>query len=332
MTAQEKTIRWGILGTGKISRAFAHALKDTPGAVLAGVASRSLENAKAFGAEFGVAACHGGYQALADAAGVDIIYIGTPHPQHAANALMALNAGKAVLCEKPFAMNVREARQVVALAREKKLFLMEAMWTRFLPALAEVKRIIAAGEIGAPSQVIADFGFAATGDPLHRLNNPELGGGALLDLGVYPLSIAADLLGPVAAVRAQALMGPTGVDVHTGFTLVHEGGALSACSCSLRARTPAELTVAGPLGHIRMNTMFHRATSITVALADGATRTVQTPYLGNGYVHEAIEAGRCLREGLLESPAMTLDQTLALMGVLDEMRAQIGLRYGADGA
>lgn len=325
-----RVIRWGILGTGKIARAFANALKDTPDAVLAGVASRSEASAQAFGDEFGVTACYGSYQGLADAPDIDIIYIGTPHPQHAANALMALEAGKAVLCEKPFTMNRREAEQVVALARAKKLFLMEAMWTRFMPALAEVRRIVAAGEIGVPSQVIADFGFAATDDPLHRVNNPELGGGALLDLGIYPLSIAASLLGPVASVKAQALMGPTGVDVHTGFTLVHEGGGMSLCSCSLRARTPAELTIAGPLGHVRMNTMFHRATSITVALADGGTRTVQTPYLGNGYVHEAIEAGRCLREGLLESPGMAVAETLALMGILDEIRSQIGLRYGAD--
>jgi predicted dehydrogenase len=325
-----QAIRWGILGTGKIARAFASALQDTPDAVLAGVASRSIDSAQAFGAQFGVDACFGSYQALADARDIDIVYIGTPHPMHAENALMLLNVGKAVLCEKPFTMNRREAEQVVALARDKKLFLMEAMWTRFMPALAEVKRIIASGEIGTPSQVIADFGFAATEDPLHRVNNPDLGGGALLDLGIYPLSIAADLLGPVASVRAQARMGPTGVDIHTGFTLLHEGGGMSVCSCSLRARTPAELTVAGPLGHIRMNTMFHRATSITVALADGSSRTVPTPYLGNGYVHEAIEAGRCLRAGLRESPVMTPGETLALMGVLDTIRGQIGLRYSSD--
>lgn len=326
------TVRWGILGTGKIARAFATALKDTPGAVLAGVASRSTDSALAFGSEFGVAAagCHGSYQALADAPGVDIIYIGTPHPMHFENATMALGGGKAVLCEKPFTMNLREAEQVVALARAKKLFLMEAMWTRYMPALAEVRRIIAAGEIGTPSQVIADFGFAATQDPAHRVNNPDLGGGALLDLGIYPLSIAAALLGPVLAVQAQAQMGPTGVDIHTGFTLKHEGGGLSVCSCSLKARTPAELTVSGEKGHIRMNTMFHRATSISVALDDGSARTVQTPYLGNGYVHEAIEAGRCLREGLLESPGMTNGETLALMGVLDTIRGQIGLRYPTD--
>lgn len=323
-------IRWGIFGTGKIARAFAAAIKDTPDALLAGVASRSADSARVFAAEFGAEAAFGSYEALAAAPGIDIVYIATPHPQHAANALLALAGGKAVLCEKPFTMNRREAEAVVKLARDKQLFLMEAMWTRFMPALAEVKRIIASGEIGRPTQVIADFGFAATIDPAHRVNNPDLGGGALLDLGIYPLSIAADLLGPVASVQAQALIGPTGVDIHTGFTLVHAGGALSTCSCSLRARTPAELTVAGELGHIRMNTMFHRATSISVALADGASRTIATPYLGNGYVHEAIEAGRCLRAGLLESPRMTHAETLALMGVLDTIRSQIGLRYSAD--
>jgi predicted dehydrogenase len=325
-----KVVRWGILGTGKISRAFATALRDTPDAVLAGVASRGIGGAQSFASQFGAGAAYGSYQALADAPDIDIIYIGTPHPMHAENARMALGGGKAVLCEKPFTMNRREAEAVAALAREKKLFLMEAMWTRFMPALAEVKRIIAAGEIGRPTQVIADFGFAATLDPAHRVNNPALGGGALLDLGIYPLSIAADLLGPVDNVQAQALMGPTGVDIHTGFTLRHTSGALSICSCSLRARTPAELTVAGEFGHIRMNTMFHRATSISVVLADGTSRTVPTPYLGNGYVHEAIEAGRCLREGLLESPGMTVSDTLALVGVLDTIRGQIGLHYPAD--
>lgn len=325
-----KVVRWGIFGTGNIARAFANGLKDTPDAVLAGVASRSVDSARAFGSEFGSPAAYGSYQALADAQDIDIIYIGTPHPMHAENALLALNGGKAVLCEKPFTINRREAEQVVALAREKKLFLMEAMWTRFMPALAEVRRIIASGEIGAVNQVHADFGFAATQDPAHRVNNRELGGGALLDLGIYPLSIAHALMGPVASVQAQAQMGETGVDVQTGFTLKHENGAMSVCSCSLRARTPAELTVSGTLGNVRMNSMFHLARSVTVKLADGATRTVDTPFIGNGYVHEAIEAGRCLREGLTESPGMTLDDTLALMGLMDTIRARIGLKYPAD--
>ncbi|MDB5936205.1 MAG: dehydrogenase [Massilia sp.] len=324
-----KDVRWGILGTGKIARAFAEALKYTPGAVLAGVASRSADNAEAFAREFGAAAGYGSYQALADADDVDIIYIGTPHPMHAENALMALNAGKGVLCEKAFTMNRREAEEVVALAREKNLFLMEAMWTRFMPALAEVRRIVASGEIGAVHQVTADFGFVATQGPEHRVFNPSLGGGALLDLGIYPLSIAAALLGPVASVRAQAEMGSTGVDIETAFTLRHSGGGVSACTCSLRTRTPCELTVSGANGHVRMNTQFHRARSITV-LADGQTRTVDTPFIGNGYAHEAVEAQRCFLAGMIESPGMTHEETLALMGVMDSIREQIGLRYPAD--
>ena len=323
-------VRWGILGTGGIARCFAQALMETPGAVLAAVGSRSMDSARAFGRDFGAPACYGSYEALAAAPDIDIIYIGTPHPMHAHNAMLALHGGKAVLCEKPFTMNLREAVQVVALARAKNLFLMEAMWTRFLPALAEVRRIVDSGEIGAVHQVQADFGFAATRDPGHRLNKLELGGGALLDLGIYPLSIACALLGPVVSVQAQAVLGEGGVDLTTGFTMKHTNGALSVNSCSLRARTPCELTVSGSLGNVRMDTMFHMAKTVTINLADGSGRKVDTPYLGNGYVHEAIEAGRCLREGLLESPHMTHDDSLALMRLLDTIRSQIGVRYPSD--
>lgn len=325
-----EVVRWGILGTGKIARAFATALKDVPGAVLGAVASRSQDKAEAFAREFGAPAAYGAYQALADAADIDLVYVATPHPQHADNALMALRAGKGVLVEKPFTMNLRQAEQVVTLARTRRLFLMEAMWTRYLPAFEEVRRIVASGEIGAVRQVVADFGFSASFGPEHRVFNPALGGGALLDLGIYPLSIATALLGPVAEIKAQAQMGETGVDVQTGFTLKHEGGAMSVCSCSFLARTPGELTVSGARGHVRMNTMFHRAKSVTVTLDDGATRTVDTPYLGNGYAHEVMEAQRCFLAGLTESPAMKLEETLALMGVLDEIRRQIGLVYDSD--
>lgn len=329
-TQTSTQVRWGILGTGKIARAFATALRELPDAALAAVASRSLDKAESFAAEFGAAAAYGSYEELAAAEGIDLVYIATPHPQHAANTLLVLNAGKGALVEKAFTMNRREAEELVTLARAKHLFLMEAMWTRYLPALAEVKRIIAAGEIGEVSQVVADFGFTANFGPEHRVFNPELGGGALLDLGIYPLSIAASLLGPISGVTARARMGETGVDIQTGFTLAHEGGGMSVCSCSFLARTPGELTVSGTRGHVRMNTMFHRARSVTVAQEDGSTRTVDTPFLGNGYVHEVIEAQRCFRAGLIESPGMTHEETLALMGVMDEIRRQIGLVYEAD--
>jgi len=322
-------VRWGILGTGKVARAFATALTDTPDAQLAGVGSRNPDSAADFARTFG-GRPYGAYEELVHAADVDLVYVATPHPMHYRNVRLALEAGKGVLCEKAFTVNRREAEDLVRRARDRGLFLMEAMWTRFLPAFAEVRRIVDAGEIGAVRQVNADLGFKADLAPAHRVLNPALGGGALLDLGIYPLSIALALLGPVDTVLAQADIGPTGVDEQTGILLRHQGGGMSLCSCSLRARLPSELTIAGERGHVRMNTMFYRTQTVTVARADGIARTVSTPYLGNGYVHEIVEAQRCWRAGLVESPGMTHADTLALMGVMDEVRRQIGLAYDAD--
>src|SRR5476649_2687625 len=328
-----QVIRWGILGTGKIAKAFATALQDTPGAKLAAVASRSVDSATTFGVEYGAERCHGSYQALADDPEVDVIYIGTPHPMHHENALMCLNGGKGVLVEKSFTMNRRQAEDIINLARQKKLFVMEAMWTRFMPAVVEAKRIVDSGEIGVPANVSADFGFTADVGPEHRLFALELGGGALLDLGIYPLSMASFFLGPVTSVQAQATLGATGVDVQTAFTLQHEGGGMSVCSCTLRARTQSELTISGDKGFVRLHDRFHNTEEISVTLVNGATRTSRTiklPHVGNGYAHEAMEVGRCLRAGLIESPAMSHEETLRLMGVMDTIRAQIGLRYSAD--
>lgn len=324
-------VRWGIIGTGKIARAFASALQDTPDAQLVAVGSRSQASAQAFAAESGAREAHGSYQSLVDSPDVDLVYIATPHPMHAEHAMLALEAGKGVLCEKPFTMNRREAEAVVALAHRKNLFLMEAMWTRFLPAFAEVKSIIASGRLGAVRQVHADFGFTCKFGPEHRAFNPALGGGALLDLGIYPLSIAAAILGPVESVVAHATLGQTGVDVQTDFLLRHRDGGTSNCSCSFIARTPGELTVSGERGHVRMNTMFYRAQTLSLVLEDGTSETIAVPYIGNGYVHEVIEAQRCWLAGLVESPQMPHAETLDLMGVLDTIRAQIGLRYPADG-
>lgn len=326
-------IRWGILGTGKIAKAFATALQDTPGAKLAAVASRSVDSATKFGIEYNAERFHGSYQAMADDPEVDVIYIGTPHPMHHENALMCLNGGKAVLVEKSFTMNRRQAEDIIALAREKKLFVMEAMWTRFMPAVVEAKRIVDSGEIGKPAQVTADFGFTSDAGPEHRLFNPELGGGALLDLGIYPLSMSSFFLGTVTGVKAQAEMAPTGVDMQTAFTLTHEGGGVSSCACSLRARTPTELTISGTKGFVRLSDRFHNTETITITVVDGAARserTVTLPRSGNGYTHEAQEVGRCIRAGLIESPVMPHAETLNIMGTLDDIRAQIGLRYGAD--
>ena len=328
----EHIVRWGILGTGKIARAMAHGLRDAPGAQLVAVASRSSAGAQAFGAEFGIERCHGAYQALADDPGVDVIYIATPHTLHAENALMCLAAGKHVVCEKPFTMNAREAQAVVDLAREKKLFLMEAMWSRFLPAVQEARRIIASGEIGVPRQVQADIGFVAHFPPEHRMFNPELGGGALLDVGIYPLSMAAFFLGPVSQLQALAELGATGVDEQVVFSLLHAGGGTASCACSLRAQTPTEMTISGSLGRIRLPNRFYKPDHLIVETLDGERRVVAAPYLGNGYAHEAIEAVRCIRAGLLESPVMPPAESVVLMHNLDTMRGQIGLVYRADQA
>jgi predicted dehydrogenase len=323
------TVRWGILGTGRIAADFATALRDTPGAVLAAVASRSQAGADEFGDRFDVPLRLPSYEALAACEDVDLVYIATPHALHAENALAMLGGGKGVLCEKPFALNRSQAEQVVALARAKRLFLMEAMWSRFMPGLLEARRIVASGELGSVSQAHADFGFAATAGPESRLFDPRLGGGALLDLGIYPLSLAAFLLGPVATVQAQAELGPTGVDLQTVFTLRHRDGALTTGACSLKSRTPGLMTLSGSLGQLRLDAPFHRPPTLTVTTAAG-TRTLATPYLGNGYVHEALEAQRCLREGSIESPLMPHDETLQIMGVLDEIRRQAGVRYPGD--
>jgi len=328
-----QVIRWGILGTGKIAKAFATALLETPGAKLAAVASRTVDSATKFGQEFGAERFHGSYQALADDPEVDVIYIGTPHPMHHENALMCLNGGKGVLVEKSFAMNRRQAEDIINLARAKKLFVMEAMWTRFMPAVVEAKRIVDSGEIGVPANVTADFGFTADVGPEHRLFAPELGGGALLDLGIYPLSMSSFFLGAVTAVKAQAEMAPTGVDMQTAFTLSHKNGGVSSCACSLRSRTPTELTISGSKGFVRLHDRFHNTETITVTVVNGAARderTINLPRSGNGYTHEAQEVGRCIRAGLIESPVMPHEETLSIMGTLDEIRAQIGLRYGAD--
>jgi predicted dehydrogenase len=202
-----------------------------------------------------------------------------------------------------------------------------------MPAVVEAKRIVDSGEIGKPANVSADFGFTSDAGPEHRLFAPELGGGALLDLGIYPLSMSSFFLGAVTGVKAQAEMTATGVDMQTAFTLQHEGGAVSSCACSLRSRTPTELTISGAKGFLRLHDRFHNTDRFTVTVVDGASRserTVTLPKSGNGYTHEAQEVGRCIRAGLIESPVMPHAETLAIMGTLDEIRAQIGLRYPAD--
>ena len=339
-TTARARIGWGLIGAGGISDQLARALSHVPEARLVAVGSRDVAKAQAFIAQpRGTEAAsepvraHGSYQALVDDPEVDVVYIGTPHPDHIESMRLALAAGKAVLCEKPFTLNRRQAEEAVALARRHDAFLMEAMWMRYVPAMVELKRLVASGAIGEPVAVSADFGFSASGLPAtHRALDPKLAGGGLLDIGIYPLNFAAFVLGDVVAAQADAVLGPTGVDVHTVFNLRHAGGRLSQGMCSLRSTTGCHATVLGTDGRIDVAPPFYAAQQLHVARGtrpweETPIEVVDKPWRGNRYVHQVEEVHRCLRAGLAESPVMPLDETVALVGWMDAMRAQFGLRY-----
>jgi predicted dehydrogenase len=321
------TIRWGILGTGRIAGLFATGLTVVPDAELAAVGSRAIETAERFGDEFGVPRRHASYEALAEDDAVDVIYVATPHPMHHPAVRLCLEAGKPVLCEKPFTINAAQAADLIALARDRRLFLMEAMWTRFLPLIGRFRELIAAGAIGEPRLLTADFGFRHPGGPEHRLFNPDLGGGALLDVGVYLVSLASMVFGAHDRAIGLAHLGPTGVDEQASLVFGYPGGQLAQLTAATRTDTPQEVTLMGTEGSLRIHPLWWKPTRMTLTRPDGSTEPFDIPYDGNGYGCEAAEVMRCLRAGALESPIMPLDETLAVVQTLDGIRAQWGLRY-----
>jgi len=318
-------IRWGILGTGGIASKFADGLSVLTDAELAAVGSRTQEGADRFGEQYQIPRRHASYEALATDPDVDVIYIATPHTFHNENTRLCLEAGKAVLCEKPFAINAVEAAGMIELAREKGLFLMEAMWTRYLPVIMHVRRLIAEGAIGEVRMLTADFGFRTGFNPEGRLFNPDLGGGALLDVGIYPVSLAYALFGQPDTIKTLAGLGETGIDEQSAYLFGYESGQLALLSSAVRTNTPHEAIIAGTEGLIRIPDWWH-ARQFTLT-KNGETEVVELPFYGNGYNYEAAEVMRCLREGLLESETMPLDETLAIMGTMDAIREQWGLVY-----
>ena len=318
--------RWGILGTGSIARKFAEGLKSVKTAELVAVGSRQQGTADKFADEFGAKWRHAGYAALAADEGVDAVYVATPHAMHREDALLCLEAGRAVLCEKPFAINAAQAGEMVSAARRKKVFLMEAMWTRFLPAMVRLRDLLAAGTIGEVRMVAADFGFRAGFNAKGRLFDPALGGGALLDVGVYTVSLASMILGgEPTEVVALGEVGSTGVDEQAAFVLKYGGGPLAVLSTAVRTTTPMEATVIGTEGYVRVPSMWWQASRLVVHTK--GDEVIDLPFAGNGYNYEAEEVGRCLREGKLESEVMPLEETLGVMRTLDRIRAAVGVRY-----
>jgi predicted dehydrogenase len=320
-------IHWGILSTGRIAGILAEALAFLPDAELVAVGSRTAEAAQAFGEKYQVPHRHASYEALAADPDVEVIYVATPHNLHYENSMLCLEHGKAVLCEKPFTLNAPQAASLIATARQKKLFLMEAMWTRYLPAIVKVRQLVAEGTIGEVRMVTADLGFQAKYDPLGRLFNPQLAGGALMDVGCYVVSFASMLLGAPDKATAISHLGKTGVDEQTGIVLGYEGGRLAVLSCAVNTSTPTEGYVLGSKGSIHLHAPFHISQKLTLKHADGEQEVLDLPFKGNGYNYEAAEVMACLRQGKLESAAMPLDESLAIMHTLDQLRRQIGLHY-----
>lgn len=320
-------VRWGILGLGHIARKFAVGLQSVPDAQLVAVGSRSSDKARAFAAEFRVPHAHGSYEALASDPDVDVVYVATPHPMHYETAMLCLKAKKAVLCEKPFTLNAAECQSLIDYARGERLFLMEAMWTRFLPTILQVRDWLGQGVIGQPRIMTADFGFRAAWNPEARTLNPRLGGGALLDVGIYPLALAAMVFGdkPVS-IMGRCHLGETGVDEQSAMVLAYAGGELALLHCAVRTQTPHEARIMGTEGAIYMPAFWH-GTEVKLSVAGKDPEIVIPAMTGNGYNYEAVEVQRCLRAGLMESPVLPLSESLNLMRIMDELRRQFGLVY-----
>jgi predicted dehydrogenase len=354
-------IRWGILGTGAVAHAFARDLRLVPGAVLSAVGSRRHETGDPFAKAYGAKHVHVGAASLASDDQVDVIYVATPHTSHRDDALACLSAGRAVLVEKPFTVNAAEARAVVEQARRSKVFCMEAMWMRCHPLIQQVHAIVQSGKLGSIRLLTADFGYPASFDPESRFYNRELGGGALLDRGVYLLSLASLLLGPPDEVLGRAVIGSTGVDEQESLLLTYRTGAQAVLTASLRSRLRNEAVIVGTEGEIRIHapfyapyrvswTPFREPVGATAPTSPGpggwkaqikhnplfrrAFETIGRPLLdrlrgktksfnhygpGQGYQFEAAEVMRCLRSGLLESPLVSLDETVAILETTDRL-------------
>lgn len=322
-------MRWGILATGGIARAFASDLR-LGGFDLRAVGSRSAASARAFASTYEIPHAHDSYESLVTDPDVDIVYVATPHPYHAEHAMLALNAGKHVLVEKPFAMNARQAQQIADLARAKGLVAMEAMLTRFLPHMVRIRQVIAAGVIGAPHTLVAGHLRALTDDPGHRVNSIELGGGALLDLGVYPISFASDLFGTPDTVTAQSVFRETGVDTRTAVTLKYGENRLASVLTASDTAGPNPAIVFGSEGRIEIASDWNTPSSFRVTDLQGRTlEQFAAPVSGSGMQFEAEQAERRVGSG---SPGdvLTLSESVAIMRTLDRIREQIGLRYPAD--
>jgi predicted dehydrogenase len=326
-----ETAGWGILATGRIAGDFARDLQQVPGARIAAVGSRSTGSAEAFAQEYGGPECrpHGSYADLVADPDVDVVYVATPHALHVNNSRMALEAGKHVLCEKPLTINTAEAEGLVRLAREQDRFLMEAMWMACHPIIRAVRDGLDAGRFGTPRVIHAEIGFAVHRPHTDRLLDPGLGGGALLDMGVYPLTLADLMLGPATEVHGTATLNDDGIDTDIAISGRHPGGALSSLTATITSYSGTTATIATDSGRIDIASLFFSPPRATWFPEGGEPEDIHgiEPVLGQGFGNEAAEVQRCVAAGLLESPLVPHEQTLRIMGEMDDLRHQIGVVY-----
>lgn len=325
-------MNWGIIGLGRIARQFADDLRLLPNARLLAVASNDAERAAAFAYEFGAKHAFGRYEDIVRCPGLDVVYVATPHPGHCSNTLLCLQNGIAVLCEKPFAMNLAEAREMVNLARKNQVFLMEALWTRFVPANCEAIRMVQNAEIGRLHTIRADLGFRMPFDPDSRVYNKALGAGSLLDLGIYPALLALTFFGKPAPddIHAVAAFTSTGVDESCAFNFQYPDGRLALCHSTIAANTSLGAHLYGTEGTIFLHPRWHHTQKLTLSRYDGRQETfqdIEIPYKGRGYAYEAAHVMECLENKLTESPVVPLDFTLELAATLDAIREKIALQY-----
>ncbi len=326
---RDRPVRWGIMATGKIARGFANNLSYLPDAEIAAVASRRPESAEEFAHSYGAARAYGSYDELVADPEVDVVYVATPHALHRENVLLAFDAGKPVLCEKSLTLNAAEAEELVAASRERGLFLMEGMWMRCNPTIRRLKHLADAGHLGTIRQIRADLGFRVDRPETDRLLAPELGGGALLDMGIYPLTLATLFLGEPDVVEAVASMSPRGIDLDVAVSLGWASGAVASVTSSMTSWSPRTASIATDLGRIELADGFHHP-SVATWVTETTSEEIGEELIGTGLANEAAEVMRCLRNGETESPMVPLDDTLTMMRLMDAIRAKIGLKYAPD--
>jgi predicted dehydrogenase len=312
-------LRWGVIGTGAIAAAWVEDMGMTDSGRVVAVGSRRLETADRFADRWGIANRHASYEALAADPEVDAVYVATPHPLHAPAAALGLRAGKPALVEKPFTVSAAEARELVALAREQGQFLMEAMWTRFLPHVVEIRRLLAEGALGRIVTFTADHGqwFEPDGD--FRRHALELESGALPDLGVYPVSFASMVLGTPQQIVKLITPAPDGGDDQTSMILGYADGAQALLNCSLSGKSPTRGAIVGTDARIEIDGDFYRPSSFSLISRDGEETRFEVPHEGWGLRHQSDEVARCVRAGFLESPVMPLDESISIMATMDEV-------------